>query len=162
MNNLYSNNFILDLKKKKKRSTIIVITLMVSATLLNVSLLFVSKEENRGLMQFILSTIYVICGWISLYLLFTGIFSLRKKIMTITNILDGEKIELDGTVESINKPLTLANSDRCYEIMIMKDRVTHKVYYDELFGNVPFNKGDTVRLNVSNNYIVGYEVIQND
>ena len=120
MNNLYSNQTIEDLKRKKKNSLIVVISVMVSATLLNVGLLFLSTEYNRGLMEFILSFIYVVSGWVSLYFLINGVIRYNRNIKSINSILQGDALTIDGTIYKIDKPVTLSNSSRCYEIVVKK------------------------------------------
>lgn len=162
MNNLYSNQTIEDLKRKKKNSLIVVISVMVSATLLNVGLLFLSTEYNRGLMEFILSFIYVVSGWVSLYFLINGVIRYNRKIKSINSILQGDALTIDGTIYKIDKPVTLSNSSRCYEIVVKKGYEEHKLYFDESLKDVPFKEDENVKFMVSNNFIIGYEVIEDE
>ena len=161
MNNLNYDELIVNLNKKKKVSTIIVVSLMVGATLLNTGLLFLSTEYNKGLMEFILSAIYVIVGWISLYFLLSGIVQSKRRILSINSILNGERKELIGEIRNIGNPITLSNASRCFEILINYERVDHKLYFDEQFDIMPFEVGNLVKFSVSNNFIIGYEVVEN-
>ena len=162
MNNLNYDELIINLNKKKKHSTIIVVSLMVGATLLNTGLLFLSTEYNKGLMEFILSAIYVVVGWIALYFLLSGIIQSKRKILSINSILNGERKEFIGEIKKIGNPITLSNASKCFEIMINYERVYHKLYFDEQFNIMPFEVGNLVKFSVSNNFITGYEIVESN
>jgi len=158
MHNLYSDEFISSIEKKKKRSLIIVITIMSVATLLNVGLLFLSNEYNKTLMEFILSFIYVVSGWVSLYFLLDGVIKSKNRLSSIKSILSGDVREKDVVIKKINKQITLSNSLRCYEIVVLEENRERKLYYDELFDISMFKEEESIHILVSNNFIIGCEV----
>jgi len=156
--NLYSDEFISSIEKKKKRSLIIVITIMSVATLLNVGLLFLSNEYNKTLMEFILSFIYVVSGWVSLYFLLDGVIKSKNRLSSIKSILSGDVREKDVVIKKINKQITLSSSLRCYEIVVLEENRERKLYYDELFDISMFKEEESIHILVSNNFIIGCEV----
>ena len=158
MHNLYSDEFISSIEKKKKRSLIIVITIMSVATLLNVGLLFLSNEYNKTLMEFILSFIYVVSGWVSLYFLLDGVIKSKNRLSSIKSILSGDVREKDVVIKKINKQITLSSSLRCYEIVVLEENRERKLYYDELFDISMFKEEESIHILVSNNFIIGCEV----
>lgn len=158
MRNLYSDEFISSIEKKKKRSLIIVITIMSVATLLNVGLLFLSNEYNKTLMEFILSFIYVISGWVALYFLLDGVIKSKNRLSSIKSILSGDVREVDVVIKKINKQITLSSSLRCYEIVVLEEKTERKLYYDELFDISMFKEEESIHILVSNNFIIGCEV----
>ena len=153
--NLYSDEFISSIEKKKKRSLIIVITIMSVATLLNVGLLFLSNEYNKTIMEFILSFIYVVSGWISLYFLLDGVIKSKNRLSSIKSILSGDVREVDVVIKKINKQITLSSSLRCYEIVVLEEKRERKLYYDELFDISMFKEEESIHILVSNNFIIG-------
>ena len=158
MNNLYSDDYIVRIENKKKKSLIMIFIIMGFATLLNVRLLFLANEYNKTLMEIVLSTIYVVAGWISIWFLIDGVIKSNNKLSAIKSILAGEKKEFDGVIKRIDKIITLANSTRCYEIVLEKDNAEHKLYFDEIFDVSVFKEETNMRLTVSNNFIISYEV----
>ena len=109
-------------------------------------------------MEIVLSTIYVVAGWISIWFLIDGVIKSNNKLSAIKSILAGEKKEFDGVIKRIDKIITLANSTRCYEIVLEKDNAEHKLYFDEIFDVSVFKEETNMRLTVSNNFIISYEV----
>ena len=159
MKNLYCESFVTQLNAKKKRSMIMLIVIMIVATILNSGLLFLSNENNATLMQVVMSVIYVCAGWVSIWLLFNGVLSRKKKIAFINGVQSGDIKEIVCTVKSVGKPITLPNSNKFYEITALSGGTALKLYYDASFDVDDINAGANVIFNVSDNYIIAYKVI---
>lgn len=133
---------------------------MLFATVVNVVLLLLSNENNALIMKIVLSIIYVTAGWISVYLLFARVVQAKKKATFVTDALNGEFNNRVGVVRKVSMPVTLPNTFKFYEITVTEGDKDHVLYFDDCFDVDDIKEGSTVSFCLSDNYVVGYEMVQ--
>lgn len=165
MNNVYTETYINKLISKRKRAFAVSICAMTAATILDVGLLFFSNEHNRILMIVLLSLIFIVAGWLTIYFVIEGIIKTKNKQKEIESLTNSKTAnDIAGTVTDIGDEVTLNKTMRCLEIMLKLDYKNVKTLYldVELAQEVALNKGDAVNLKVVKNYIIGYEIIKHE
>ena len=163
MNNIYQENYLNELIIRKKKSILFLIIDILLGTGINVGLLFLSNENNQILMIFLLSIIYIPFIWFSIYLIIEGIIFNHKKYEFMNKILSSDNQQIKGEIIDISKITTINKAIRCYEINVLLENDKRQIFYlDENVKEIPFSKEDIVNLNIKNNYIVGYEVFNNE
>ena len=87
-----------------------------------------------------------------------GFLENRRKRKQIYFILGGYLSSVNGTIQEIKQSITTISGRKGIEMIIKEEDKTSAVYYDEVFGNNPFKVGDSVSLQISESFIIEYEV----
>ena len=162
MNKVYPSNYIELLKKKKTMPIVVIVSSLLLVSGIDIALLFVTNENNKVLMSIILSVIFVIGLWVSIYFLINGLLFSNRKAAFISQILKSDYQELKGAIEEVGNVFTLNKGLRCFEITFVDDNgVIHKLYLDEEL-NAVFKNNQKVKIKVSKNFIIEYEVLKDE
>ena len=87
-----------------------------------------------------------------------GFLENRRKRKQIYFILGGYLSSVNGTIQEIKQSITTVSGRKGIEMIIKEEDKTSAVYYDEVFGDNPFKVGDSVSLQISESFIIEYEV----
>ena len=158
MTELYSLEKLDKKVNKLKKTKAVGIALPIIALILAIVLCVFVNTDTLKVFKVVGSIISVACAWISLYLLSAKRPSLNEEIARLNAFLKKERKSVECVVTEIDEPKTIADGISAYEIFV-DDKHT-AFYVDSELGDISLLKGNTVHLEVVDNYIVAYEVIE--
>ena len=158
MTELYSLDKLNIKVNKLKQTKAIGIALPVVALIVAISLFLFVNTDTLKAFKIAGSTISVACAWVSLYLLSTKRSSLNEEIARLNAFLKKERKLIKCTICEIDPPKTIVDGILAFEIFIDDKRTAF--YFDSELGSIPFSNGNTVHLEVVDNFMVAYEVIK--
>lgn len=119
--------------------------------------IFLSNYENRTLMMVVFSIILSLIGIEIVGIIIYGLLENRRKIKQINLIFSSYLEPLEGEIVEIKGLINSSIGRRGHEIIIKNDSL-RSVLYDPSFGENPFRVGDKVKVEISESFIVKYEV----
>ena len=158
MTELYSLEKLDKKVNKLKKTKAVGIALPIFALILAIVLCVFANTDTLKVFKVVGSIISVACAWASLYLLSDKRSSLNEEIARLNAFLKKERKSVECVVTEIDEPKTIADGISAYEIFV-DDKHT-AFYFDSELGDISLLKGNTVHLEVVDNYIVAYEVIE--
>ena len=154
---LYSDEMIDSLINKKKNGIKMMIFPLFLAIQLLLFFMIVVKLKTK-ILYVCLSTLDLsIYAIIFVYSLLEMIIRSNDLIRHISNMLNGNKAKISGTITKISNVITLQRNIHIVEVEI-KDNDVHKVYFNVDLFNVNFEVGSKIDAEISNNFITEYEV----
>ena len=86
--------------------------------------------------------------------------SIKKELKFLSSLFSNYINIIDGFVEQINDiPVSLKNR-KLTEIAVIENETKYLLYFDNCFGNVPFNVNDKVALKIADNFILEYDIYE--
>ena len=162
MTSLYSEELVEKLKKRKKTAIISVVALMSAATVVNVILLILSNEYNATLMKIVTSAVFVLSGWVSIWLVFDRVVKTNKKLAIIEDLGSGDVVRKDVAIIKIDKPVTLPDSTACYDVTVSDGKKEFRLYFDKTFDIGDLKEGERASFEIVDDRIIAYEVIDDE
>ena len=144
--------------KKYKLSIALLICLSILLVAVFVTGILIAQYDYKiDIMIYFSIPLGILAMVISGFFIF-GFLENRRKRKQIFFILGGYLSPVSGTVQEIKQSITTVSGRKGIEMIIKEEDKTTAVYYDDVFGDNPFKAGDNVSLQISESFIIEYEV----
>ena len=117
-----------------------------------------STYESKVLMMVIFSIALVVITFVIVTILLFGVLENRKNIKSLSYILNGYLLIVEGKVKEIKGTFTTISGRKGIEIIIQDQYEEISVYFDPIFNELPLKVDDEVSLKICNSFIIEYEV----
>ncbi len=158
MTSLYKDCYSNQLTKERKQNIVfiwITVTLMVVSILV---FLLLANYHNKLLYKILLSVFLVVGSFFLVYLISKFIY-IKNLIYEFTSIKNDHGSKIEGIIESIGeKPITLADKSKVYEVYVKYDNESGKLYYLSEIFDVRFEVGKKYKFVVAYDYIKEFEL----
>lgn len=161
MVDLYNQNDVATLSHKLKGSTLFAVLTMIVAVAICVTLCLVVTDKTVTLFTVICCVVFWICGWVSLYTLFTRIIPTKNRIAFCKRMFNAQHTFVKGKVSDISRQVTLFDGRKVNEIAVCVDSTKYTFYWDlSLNVDIPWKVDDVFVAMIADNHVFGYEVQQ--
>lgn len=148
-------------KKLKNRKNILLFFVILISALLIFLIIFISLKINYK-NQKTLKLLGILSIFLISFILFFIVFALflptNNFLIHIKNLKCGKKSKCEGIIKKINSSIYLAKKAHANEIIIQDEKENWITYFDGDLFELPFKENDKVKLLLSENFIIGYEV----
>lgn len=159
---LYSEATLSSWKKKACFAWIFLGIFSFIALSLTIGLCFFINDQTFIWITVVLSVVLVLCAWSWIYLLTSLLLPLRARKRLFKVLQNAKEGTFDGEIVSLTKKRTVMSFLEVWLIEIQKEEEIRSFYFDSFLGTPPFKKGVNVSFYVKGNFLVGYEVKNNE
>lgn len=145
-------------KKKAKISLILFISLCLIIVGLFVLGILIANYYNKTLIMIIFSLILALLTLPAISILIFGVNKYNNERKQIYYILGSYLSFYEGKIIAINSIITTLCGRKGIEIILETKNGTNAIYYDPIFGDIPFKINDYIRIKCSESFIIQYEV----
>lgn len=158
MKHLDYENLLLRYHQKYKKNLIVLIILLVLFVVLFALGILLSTYENRVTMMVIFSIALALLSTFIIGFLVFGVLEYRNQEKQLNYILGGYLTIVEGKVIKIKDIFTSISGRKGIEIVVGDEEGEINVLFDPYFGDIPFKEGEEVQLQISESFVVDYEV----
>ena len=146
------------IKKYKVSLVVFVIISLVFVSTFVLGIVF-STYENRNYFMIIFSIVLSILIANDVGFLLFGVIANKKNQNQLFYILGGYMSVTGGYVSEIDDEITTISGRRGIEVTLRCEDDELRVFYDPVFGEIPFKVGENLKVKISELFIIEYEVI---
>ena len=158
MKHLDYENLLLRYHQKYKKNLFVLIILLVLFVALFVLGILLSTYENRVTVMVIFSIALALLSTFIIGFLVFGVLEYRNQEKQLNYILGGYLTIVEGKIIKIKDIFTSISGRKGIEIVVGDEEVEINVLFDPYFGDIPFKEEEEVQLQISESFVVDYEV----
>lgn len=158
----YSKEELLNINKTIKKVIIINLIIFAVLTSLFIYLLIITNRDQSLLFKVLLSFVLFLDGSSVIICFISYYHPLYILYRHINNVVSSNTNYMTIKVDRIEELSTITNGIRAYQIHSTMDNTNIVLYLNPDFNSLSFNEDNTLKVEVSNNYIKTYEVIENE
>lgn len=144
--------------RKYRKNLIILISLLVLFSICFALGLIFANYQNKVLMMVIFSVLLAVITFFIVTVLIYGVIETKKNEKQLIYISNGYLLEIKGTIKSIKGIVTTISGRQGIELIVADGDEEINVFYDPIFGDLPFKENEDVLLKTANSFVVEYEV----
>lgn len=145
-------------QKKYKISLILFFSLLALIGGCFVTGILISTYHNQNIIMIIFSIVLAILTIPTISILLFGVIKYKNERNQIFYILGSYLYYHEGKIIQINRNITTLSGRKGIEIVLETKNGQLIIYYDPIFGDIPFSLNTTLKTKCSESFIVQYEV----
>ena len=158
----YSKEELLNINKTIKKVIIVNLIIFIVLLSLFIYLLIIASRDYSLLFKVLLSLVLFLDGSSVIVCFIMYYHPLYILYRHINNVVSSNSINMTIKVDKIDDLSTITNGIRAYQIYTTVDNNKKILYLNPDFNTLDFDVNSTLKVEVSNNYIKTYEVIDNE
>lgn len=158
MKHLDYENLLLRYHQKYKKNLFVLIILLVLFVALFALGILLSTYENRVTVMVIFSIALALLSTFIIGFLVFGVLEYRNQEKQLNYILGGYLTIVEGKIIKIKDIFTSISGRKGIEIVVGDEEGEINVLFDPYFGDIPFKEEEEVQLQISESFVVDYEV----